>query len=391
MESDTTGEKDRFGMFLAIKQVQVYFPQQLGLECYDLSVKIRSKSAQNPLKNDTIRDQNKRSRKNMKPNYQITEKMLKLVQQISERTAILSIEKRELHLRKENRIRSIQSSLAIENNSLSLEQVTDIIEGKRVLGPLKDIHEVQNAYEAYERVFELDPYQVEDFLIAHRLLTKDLVKHPGQFRLGDIGVYDSLGQVVHIGARPQYVPTLVQDLFSWAKDSQIPAVVKSCIVHFELEIIHPFEDGNGRMGRLWQSLILSKWNPIFEWLPVESVIYQHQQGYYNALTISNEANDSTFFTEFMLESILETLQEYDRDRIGISLKPISSMLKPKEQMVLENIYTYLEVHGQLNNSKAQELTGFSQATVRRYLNRFVELGILQINGTTKDRTYQLKK
>lgn len=378
-------------MFLAIKQVQVYFPQQLGLECYDLSVKIRSKSAQNPLKNDTIRDQNKRSRKNMKPNYQITEKMLKLVQQISERTAILSIEKRELHLRKENRIRSIQSSLAIENNSLSLEQVTDIIEGKRVLGPLKDIHEVQNAYEAYERVFELDPYQVEDFLIAHRLLTKDLVKHPGQFRLGDIGVYDSLGQVVHIGARPQYVPTLVQDLFSWAKDSQIPAVVKSCIVHFELEIIHPFEDGNGRMGRLWQSLILSKWNPIFEWLPVESVIYQHQQGYYNALTISNEANDSTFFTEFMLESILETLQEYDRDRIGISLKPISSMLKPKEQMVLENIYTYLEVHGQLNNSKAQELTGFSQATVRRYLNRFVELGILQINGTTKDRTYQLKK
>lgn len=327
----------------------------------------------------------------MKPNYQITEKMLKLVQQISERTAILSIEKRELHLRKENRIRSIQSSLAIENNSLSLEQVTDIIEGKRVLGPLKDIHEVQNAYEAYERVFELDPYQVEDFLIAHRLLTKDLVKHPGQFRLGDIGVYDSLGQVVHIGARPQYVPTLVQDLFSWAKDSQIPAVVKSCIVHFELEIIHPFEDGNGRMGRLWQSLILSKWNPIFEWLPVESVIYQHQQGYYNALTISNEANDSTFFTEFMLESILETLQEYDRDRIGISLKPISSMLKPKEQMVLENIYTYLEVHGQLNNSKAQELTGFSQATVRRYLNRFVELGILQINGTTKDRTYQLKK
>ena len=391
MESDTTGEKDRFGMFLAIKQVQVYFPQQLGLECYDLSVKIRSKSAQNPLKNDTIRDQNKRSRKNMKPNYQITEKMLKLVQQISERTAILSIEKRELHLRKENRIRSIQSSLAIENNILSLEQVTDIIEGKRVLGPLKDIHEVQNAYEAYERVFELDPYQVEDFLIAHRLLTKDLVKHPGQFRLGDIGVYDSLGQVVHIGARPQYVPTLVQDLFSWAKDSQIPAVVKSCIVHFELEIIHPFEDGNGRMGRLWQSLILSKWNPIFEWLPVESVIYQHQQGYYNALTISNEANDSTFFTEFMLESILETLQEYDRDRIGISLKPISSMLKPKEQMVLENIYTYLEVHGQLNNSKAQELTGFSQATVRRYLNRFVELGILQINGTTKDRTYQLKK
>lgn len=326
----------------------------------------------------------------MKPNYQITEKILSLVQQISERTTLLSIEKRELHLRKENRIRSIQSSLAIENNSLSLEQVTDIIEGRRVLGPLKDIHEVQNAYEAYEHVFELDPYLVGDFLMAHRLLTKDLVKHPGQFRLGDIGVYDSLGQVVHIGARPQYVPKLVQDLFSWAKDSQIPAIVKSCIVHFELEIIHPFEDGNGRMGRLWQSLILSKWNPIFEWLPVESVIYQHQQGYYDALTISNEANDSTFFTEFMLEVILETLEEYGRDtRQGIS-KRWDSILKPKEQMILETIYAYLEVYGQINNSKTQELTGFSQATVRRYLKRFVELDILQISGTTRDRSYQLK-
>ena len=332
----------------------------------------------------------KGTEKNMKPNYQITEKILSLVQQISERTTLLSIEKRELHLRKENRIRSIQSSLAIENNSLSLEQVTDIIEGRRVLGPLKDIHEVQNAYEAYEHVFELDPYLVGDFLMAHRLLTKDLVKHPGQFRLGDIGVYDSLGQVVHIGARPQYVPELVQDLFSWAKDSQIPAIVKSCIVHFELEIIHPFEDGNGRMGRLWQSLILSKWNPIFEWLPVESVIYQHQQGYYDALTISNEANDSTFFTEFMLEAILETLEEYGRDtRQGIS-KRWDSILKPKEQMILEKIYAYLEVYGQINNSKAQELTGFSQATVRRYLKRFVELDILQISGTTRDRSYQLK-
>lgn len=327
----------------------------------------------------------------MKPNYQITEKILSLVQQISEQTTLLSIEKRELHLRKENRIRSIQSSLAIENNSLSLEQVTDIIEGRRVLGPLKDIHEVQNAYEAYEHVFELDPYRVGDFLMAHRLLTRDLVKHPGQFRLGDIGVYDSLGQVVHIGARPQYVPKLVQDLFSWAKDSQIPAIVKSCIVHFELEIIHPFEDGNGRMGRLWQSLILSKWNPIFEWLPVESVIYQHQQGYYDALTVSNEANDSTFFMEFMSEDILETLEEYGRDtREGIS-KRWDSILKPKEQMILETIYAYLEIYGQINNSKAQELTGFSQATVRRYLKRFVELDILQISGTTRDRSYQLKE
>ena len=147
----------------------------------------------------------------MTPNYKITEEILNLVQKISELATQLSFETRELHLRKENRIRSIQSSLAIENNSLSLEQVTDVIEGKRVLGPLKDIHEVQNAYEAYEKVFRLNPYSIDDFLLAHRLLTQDLVKHPGQFRLGDVGVFDGAGKVVHLGTRPQFVPDLVSD------------------------------------------------------------------------------------------------------------------------------------------------------------------------------------
>ena len=195
----------------------------------------------------------------MQVNFQITEKMLGLVHNIAGLLTKYSIEKRPLLLRKENRIRSIQSSLAIENNSLTLEQVTDIIEGRRVLGPPKDIHEVQNAYEAYERVFSMDPYSVEDFLEAHHLLTHGLVKHPGQFRLSDVGIYDASGRVVHVGARPQFVPSLVEELFSWAKNSDLLALVKSCLVHFELEIIHPFEDGNGRMGRLWQSLILSRW------------------------------------------------------------------------------------------------------------------------------------
>ena len=194
----------------------------------------------------------------MEPNFQITEKILRLVHNIAELLTKYSIERRSLLLRKENRIRSIQSSLAIENNSLTLEQVTDIIEGRRVLGPPKDIHEVQNAYEAYERVFSMDPYRVEDFLEGHRLLTQDLVKYPGQFRLRDVGVYDASGRVVHIGARPQFVPSLVEELFSWAKNSDLLDLVKSCLVHFELEMIHPFEDGNGRMGRLWQSLILSR-------------------------------------------------------------------------------------------------------------------------------------
>lgn len=325
----------------------------------------------------------------MQSNYQITEKMLNLVQRISELTIELSIEKRELHLRKGNRIRSIQSSLAIENNSLSIEQVTDIVEGKRVLGPPKDIHEVQNAYEAYNRVFSLDPYSVENFLFAHGLLTRDLVRQPGQFRLGDVGVYDSEGVIVHLGARPQFVPTLTDELFEWAKKSQISPIVKSCIVHFELEIIHPFEDGNGRMGRLWQSLILSKWNSIFEWLPVESVIYEYQQGYYDALTISNNANDSTFFTEFMLEAILKSLEEYKVKDKGSNNQHLQLSLKPRELEVYQIIKEYLEQNSQMANSKAKEILGTSEATSRRYLNKFVEHGLLKVSGTTRDRLYRL--
>lgn len=323
----------------------------------------------------------------MQPNYRITEKMLNLVGKISQATTQLAIEKRVLHLRKENRIRSIQSSLAIENNSLTLEQVTAILEGRKVMGPPKDIHEVQNAYEAYDLVFQLAPYSVEDFLKAHELLTKGLVKHPGQFRLSDVGVYDSQGQVVHVGARPQFVPQLVSQLFDWAKSSQISDLVKSCILHFELEIIHPFEDGNGRMGRLWQSLVLSRFNPIFEWLPVEFLIYKHQEGYYNALTISNHDDDATVFIEFMLEVIYESLQEY---QTGNHLEEDGPELTDKEVEVFQKIKSYLQVHSHISNAQAKEVTGLSQASVRRYLASFLEKDLLTMTGSTRDRQYHLK-
>ncbi len=328
----------------------------------------------------------------MEPNFQITEKILRLVHNIAELLTKYSIERRPLLLRKENRIRSIQSSLAIENNSLTLEQVTDIIEGRRVLGPPKDIHEVQNAYEAYERVFSMDPYRVEDFLEAHRLLTHGLVKHPGQFRLRDVGVYDTSGRVVHIGARPQFVTSLVEELFSWAKNSDLLDLVKSCLVHFELEMIHPFEDGNGRMGRLWQRLILSRWNPLFEWLPIESVIHTHQQGYYDALAISNQENDATVFVEFMLEVILETFEEVkvaDRIEEEKSEYVVLPALKPKEREVFEQVKAYLEQYGNIGNQQAQELTGLSAATVRRYLSLFVKVGLLSASGSTKGKLYSL--
>lgn len=325
------------------------------------------------------------------PNYQITDKIVNCVQEISALAAVLSIEKRELHLRKENRIRSIQSSLAIENNSLSIEQVTDIIDGKRVLGPLKDIHEVQNAYEAYEKAFQLNPYSVNDFLLAHQLLTSNLVKQSGKFRLGDVGIYDTKGEVIHVGARPQFVPTLVKDLFEWGEQSNISDIIKSCIIHFELEIIHPFEDGNGRMGRLWQSVLLSKWNPIFEWVPIESVIYNHQQGYYEALAISNKANDATEFIEFMLEAIIETLKKYKNQSTIAEEHSLYSVLKPKELLIYQTIKDYLVDNQRISASQCSKILNLSPASTRRYLSLFVEKGMLKVTGNTKSTLYWLNK
>lgn len=195
---------------------------------------------------------------------------------------------------------------------------------------------------------------------------------------------------MHIGARPQFVSELIRELFQWARESQISDIVKSCIVHFELEIIHPFEDGNGRMGRLWQSLILSKWNRLFEWVPIESVIYEHQQGYYDALTISNTTNDSTAFIEFMLQAILETLENYKIRVNKGTVRNIVTELKPRELELYQIIEAYLKKNQQITNSDAKALTGLSAATARRYLKRFVDLGLLQVTGSTRDRVYKLK-
>lgn len=247
----------------------------------------------------------------MEKTFTVTAKMLQQVVDITQLVTKLEIEQeRKLHLRKESQIKTIYSSLAIENNSLSLDEVTDLINGKKVLGRPKDIREVQNAYDIYEHVYTYNPYNVEDFLKAHGILMADLVKEAGQFRSKDVGVYDEAGTVVHVGARPQFVSQLVTDLFTWAEKTDLPVLIVACVVHFELEIIYPFSDGNGRMGRLWQSLILSKWQGIFEWIPIETLVYENQQEYYDVLAKGNKDNDSACFIEFMLDVILKTLKEY---------------------------------------------------------------------------------
>ncbi|MDR1534920.1 MAG: Fic family protein [Planctomycetota bacterium] len=215
--------------------------------------------------------------------------------------------KRDIKLHKKNRVRTIHSSLAIEGNTLSLDEVTAVIDGKMVAGKQEEIKEVKNAYQAYDKIMTFDPYAVKDFLKAHKLMTDGLVKESGKFRGGDVGVFD--GDIaVHVGARPRFVPRLVEELFEWAKESKLHPLLKSAVLHYEIEIIHPFADGNGRMGRLWQTLLLAKWNEIFAWIPMETVLYENRSRYYRAIEGARKANDSGVFIEFTLSALLEVIK-----------------------------------------------------------------------------------
>ena len=250
------------------------------------------------------------------PPFTMTEEITNLVIEIGEQVgAVAAYDTLQPNprLRRENRIRSIHSSLAIEQNTLTLEQVTDVINGKAVLGPPQDIHEVKNAYEAYERVSALDPYSVKNLLLAHKMLMEGLVQEAGRFRSGNVGVYAG-NQLIHAGTPANYVPDLMKQLFDWMKKSKLHPLVKSCIFHYEFEFIHPFADGNGRLGRLWQSLILQKWKAFFAWMPIETLIYAKQEGYYQALNASNTAGESTIFVTFMLEVIRDALKDVVRNQ-----------------------------------------------------------------------------
>jgi Fic family protein len=331
------------------------------------------------------------------PVYSVSAKSIDFVARIAEKLGELRASgeySRNLRLRKINRLRSIQSSLAIENNTLSLDQVTDIIEGRRVLGSPAEIREVKNAYVAYEHLLEYDPYKVADFLRAHRYIANELVKDAGHFRSQGVGVFDGT-KLVHAGAGFQFVPQLVADLFAWAKKADIHPLIKSSIVHFEIEFIHPFMDGNGRIGRLWQTLILSRWNELLAWLPVETVVYENQQGYYHALQMSQATGDSGVFIDFMLSAILQALEELPNRKITDIFTDINTditlMLSKTELEFLEQIAQYLDKNGEINNYRARLLTGKSEVSVKKYLARFFELGLLRVEGRNKGRKYLLPK
>ena len=260
-----------------------------------------------------------------------------------------------------------RGSLAIEQNTLSLEQVTAVLNGKHVLAPPKDIAEVKNAYEIYERLDELDPYSVDDLLTAHGIMTRGLVEESGMFRTRPVGIVDQEGHVLHFGTLPQYVPDLVMEL----------------LFHYELELIHPFADGNGRVGRLWHTLLLSKWNSVFAWLPVESIIHDHQQEYYDAINASNDAGESTAFIEFMLSVIKASLI----DAIHTS-DAMSDRKMDKKALRWQKIEQFLQTHAYIMNADVRELCGVSAATAHRILAGLVNEGKLYKTRANGHWVYQ---
>ena len=329
-----------------------------------------------------------------KPPFEINDRIINMLADIMNKLGGLNAalnKKMNLHLRKASVIKTVNSSCAIEANTLTEQQVEWVIEGKRVIAPPKEMLEVKNAYNAYMEMDRYDPYGTTSFLKAHKTLMDHLAEDAGRYRAMDVAVYDR-DKIVHMGARPQFVPGLMDDLFKWARSSELNPIIKACVVHFEIETIHPFSDGNGRMGRLWQSVILCRYNELFKLIPTETLVYKHQQRYYDVLMATQRDNDSTLFIEFMMEMILETIDEYgDWNRMHKIKNEYIRDLTKGDRDVLMTLISNFDVDDVISAGRLSELTGKSDPTVRRHLKKFTDERILFASGEGKGRTYSLNK
>ena len=316
-----------------------------------------------------------------KPPFEITSKIIELISNISEKIGeITSIQNSSYHiqLRKENRIKTIHSSLAIENNSLSLEQITAIIDGKRVLGNPNEIKEVKNSVQAYDLLLSLDPYSEKDLLKAHKLMMQDLVDRNGKYRTDGVGIFDG-EKVVHLAPPAGRVPELMFDLFEWLKTSDVHPLIKSCVFHYEFEFIHPFQDGNGRMGRLWQTAILKKWKEVFAWLPVETLIKENQKEYYKVLAVSDSIANSTKFIEFMLSIILNTINEIIETEKNVTVK-VTLKVTVNQQKIIDAIKSNPKV----TQEELAEIVGITRKSVISNMKKLQENGLINRIGADKN-------
>ena len=280
-------------------------------------------------------------------------------------------------LRKANRIKTIHSSLAIEGNNLSESEVIDIVNGKEVIAPLKEIQEVKNAINTYNLYETFNPFSVEDLLKAHCSMMQLLSNDAGRFRKGGVGVFEG-ENLIHMAPPADRVPYLIKELFEWLEKSEDHILIKSSVFHYEFEFIHPFSDGNGRIGRLWQSLILGKLHPLFEYLPIENMIYKNQQTYYNAIAKSSAINDSGVFIDFMLQEILNSL----KNRYNIT---------PETNEIEDKILDIISSDIYITAKKVSELLSISQRQVERVISDLKLRGVIERVGARKNGYWKIIK
>ncbi len=319
-----------------------------------------------------------------RPPYKLTPALLHLVAEIAERIghyAALDASALSPRLRKNNRLRSIHASLAIENNTLSLEQVTAVIEGKKVFGLPREIQEVRNAYAAYEQLSGWQATSRDDLLAAHALMMSGLVDRPGEFRSGSVGVFKGK-ELLHLAPAAERVPQLMDDLFSWLKNTDEHPLIASSVFHYEFEFIHPFPDGNGRLGRLWQTLILSGWKPLLAFLPVETVIHDRQEEYYRMLAAADVQGEATPFVEFMLQALRSaTEQAVANDPEGTKSGPSRDQVE-----ILRNCLEAMPISELLISAERTNRTKFRD----QIINPLIEQGLLEMTVPEKPRSSRQK-
>lgn len=302
--------------------------------------------------------------------------MIAEIAALVERCTIRPGSAESLKLRRANQVRTIQASLAIEGNTLSKEQVSEILNGKRVTAPLRQIQEVRNAISVYDIAEQLNPYSVDDLLWAHGIMMAALMDHPGEFRRGGVGVVKK-SEVIHLAPPVHLVPQHVKELFAWLKASTDHPLILSCVFHYEFEFIHPFPDGNGRIGRLWQSLILAKWDPVFLQLPVETMVYNNQDKYYQAINKSTEANDSGIFIDFMLREILNALHRH-----------VTAQKNADDPA--EAIFQYIKDNPGIRTGMLAEKLSISRRTAERHLQSLKKAERIEFRGAPRNGGYYPK-
>lgn len=319
---------------------------------------------------------------NYQPPYSITPLILQRVADIVElvtRWSLADDSSLSPQLRRNNRIRTIQASLAIENNTLSIEQVTAVLEGKHVLGLPREIQEVKNAFSAYEQLTNWQPHSLNDLLKAHGLLMTGLIDEAGSFRAGGVGIYNDK-KLVHMAPPPSRVSALMSDLFAWLESANVHPLIASCVFHYEFEFIHPFSDGNGRMGRLWQTLILSQWKPILAYLPVETVVRARQEEYYQALAEADRMADSTPFIEFMLQALLDAMKE------ALSKTSVKTSGKTSVKIIEE-----LSMDSSMTIPELAEKIGVTARSIERSIKKLQDEGRLRRIGPANGGHWEVIK